>query len=55
MIDQKRVEELDLQKKSLLEEEEESLDEDGYSKHDPYAETAKKLSKLSQQNTVLNE
>jgi hypothetical protein len=30
-----------------LEEEQESVDEDGYSKNDPYAETAKKISKKS--------
>ena len=43
MVDKKRVEELELSKKLLLEAEEESNDEVGYSKHDPYAETARKL------------
>ncbi len=40
-IDQKGLEEIEREQRELLELSSDSLDEDGYSKGDPYAATAK--------------
>lgn len=40
-IDQKRLEEIEREQRELLDLDSDSLDEDGYSKGDPYAATAK--------------
>jgi len=45
MVDKKRVQELKLDKNSLLEKEEESLDENGSSKDETSAEPAKNITK----------
>lgn len=54
-VDPKVIEELERQKKLLLADDDaESLDEDGYSKNDPYAAAAKQIDKqLAAKNSTM--
>jgi hypothetical protein len=54
-VDPKVIEELERQKKLLLADDADSLDEDGYSKNDPYAAAAKQIDKqLAAKNSTMS-